>query len=235
MDSVLTDKLRGKFIVFDGPDGCGKTTQLDRLADALTAAGEDVIRTNDPGGTDIGTKIRHLLLGYDLHSMDVRCETLLFMASRAQLVAEIVSPALKAGRTVLCDRFISSTCAYQGAGGYDPHEVIRLGVAAVGDVWPHITCVLDIPPEEGFKRTQRRPSQAGKNRKHSQQGEQLLLIPGVGTDAMEARPLAFHRKVRELFLTLPAIYPKPVIIVDARGSVDEVHERLIEGLGHADF
>jgi len=233
--SELPDKLRGKFVVFDGPDGCGKTTQLDRLADELTRTGQEVVRTSDPGGTEIGSRIRHLLLGYDLAKMDLRCETLLFMASRAQLVAEVIAPALRAGRTVLCDRFITSTCAYQGAGGGDVAEILRLGRWAVGDVWPDITCLLDLPPEAGFARTQRRPSQVGRNRKRSQQGEQFLLIPGADTDAMEARPLDFHRRVREIFLKMPDVYPKPVVVVDAIGSVEEVHARLTEVLRHADF
>lgn len=218
MNSDLVDKLRGKFVVLDGPDGCGKTTQLDRLAEALTAAGGDVVRTRDPGGTEIGDRIRHILLDYDLSRMDVRCETLLFMASRAQLVGEVIGPALTAGRTVVCDRFISSTCAYQGAAGHDVEAVIRLGDSAVGRVWPDVTCVLDLSPEEGLERARRRSADSAR-----------------AADAMEARPLAFHRRVRELFVKLPDVYPKPVVIVDARGSVDEVFAAIIEALSHADF
>jgi len=212
LDSDLRDKLRGKFIVFDGPDGCGKTTQLARLADALTAAGGSVILARDPGGTVIGERIRDVLLGHDLSQMDVRCETLLFMASRAQLVAEVIAPALQSGQTVLCDRFISSTCAYQGAAGHDIAKVIGLGEVAVGEVWPDITCVLDLPSETGLARARR-----------------------DDTDAMEARPLAFHRRVRDLFAKMPELYPKPVVVVDATGTIDEVYASVIEALKHADF
>jgi len=222
LDNDLLKKLRGKFVVLDGPDGCGKTTQLARLAETLTAAGERVVRTRDPGGTPIGERIRNVLLSKHLDQMDVRCETLLFMASRAQLVSEVIAPALAAGQTVLCDRFISSTCAYQGAAGDDVEQVIRLGEVAVGEVWPDVTCVLDLPAETGLERTRRRPAAAG------QDGDAVA-------DAMEARPLAFHRRVRERFRELPEVYPRPVVIVDASGSLDEVFDGVIEALSHADF
>lgn len=224
MDSTLRDKLRGKFIVFDGPDGCGKTTQLRRLADALKAAGCQVVLARDPGGTEIGERIRGLLLGKHLHDMGVRCETLLFMASRAQLVFEVITPALAAGKTVLCDRFISSTCAYQGAAGHDVEQVIRLGQAAVGSVWPDVTCVLDLPADAGLDRVERRST----NGKHAAAADSTV-------DAMEERPLEFHKRVRELFRQLPDSYPKPVVIVDADGTVDEVYARVIEALSDADF
>ncbi len=215
MDSELRDKLRAKFVVFNGPDGCGKTTQLSRLADALRRVGGDVVETRDPGGTAIGERIREVLLGHDLSGMDVRCETLLFMASRAQLVAEVIAPALREGRTVLCDRFISSTCAYQAAAGHDVEQVMRLGSAAVGDVWPDVTCVLDLPAEVGLDRARQQSA--------------------VGGDAMESRPLEFHRRVRELFRKMPRLYPRPVVVVDANGSVDEVFARVVEALRHADL
>lgn len=116
----------GKFIVIDGPDGSGKGVQLDRLAAAVAAAGGTVCRARDPGGTVIGDRIRHVLLDFDLSGMDKRCETLLFMASRAQLVTEVIRPALAAGQTVLCDRYISATCAYQGAAGMEPAEIVAI-------------------------------------------------------------------------------------------------------------
>src|SRR5207249_2165324 len=149
------------------PDGSGKSTQRARLADALQAMGLTVVQTKDPGGTVIGDRIRHVLLDYDLSDMDVRCETFLFMASRAQLVGEVVEPALKARQVVLCDRFISSTCAYQGAAGYDIPRVIEVGRYAVGDTWPDLTLILDLPVEEGFARTGRKPHHAGQRRKNS--------------------------------------------------------------------
>ncbi|MBN1346845.1 MAG: dTMP kinase [Phycisphaerae bacterium] len=220
MDIELRDKLRGKFIVFDGPDGCGKTTQLARLAEALSTSGATVVRARDPGGTKVGDRIRAILLGDDLDHMDPRCETLLFMASRAQLVTEVIAPALRAGQTVLCDRFISSTCAYQGALGLDVDRVIRLGTEAVGETWPDLTCVLDLSAEAGLRRARHRAERAND---------------GSTADAMEARPLDFHRRVQELFCGLPGVYPKPVVVVEADGSIDEVFMRVIEALRHADL
>ena len=113
-----TNTLAGKFIVLDGPDGAGKSEQHRLLAKTLEQAGIDVESCRDPGGTEIGDRIRKVLLDYDLSTMNVSCEALLFMASRAQLIAERIRPALDAGKTVLCDRFVTSTCAYQGAAGY---------------------------------------------------------------------------------------------------------------------
>src|SRR5687768_9809413 len=189
MSVDLTSKLRGKFIVFDGPDGSGKGTQLQLLAHQLSNAGLEVVRAKDPGGTPIGDRIRSVLLDFDLSTMDVRCETFLFMASRAQLVTEVIEPAIKAGKVVLCDRFISSTCAYQGAAGYDIGRIIDLGRMAVGETWPQLTVILDVPPDEGFRRTGRKPHHAGQNRKDAGQG---MLLADVQPDAMEARPLDFH-------------------------------------------
>ncbi len=228
-DAIWSDKdyvenLRSKFIVFDGPDGSGKSTQRERFGERLESLGADVVHCKDPGGTDFGNMIRSILLDHDLTKMDVRCETFLFMASRAQLVGEIVKPALAAGKTVLCDRFISSTCAYQVAAGYDMKRVLELGQYAVEDVWPDLTLILDVPIELGFERTGRQPKHAGKNRsRHAGQG---MLLDDVQTDAMEARPLDFHRKVRDTLLSLPDSYPRKVVIVDGGLESDAVHENI---------
>jgi dTMP kinase len=236
MESALTlkEKLTGKFIVLDGPDGSGKGTQLRLLAEKLSAEGLEVVVGKDPGGTDIGDRIRGILLNYDLEQMDVRCEAFLFMASRAQLVGEVIEPAITAGKVALCDRFISSTCAYQGAAGYDPERIIELGRYAVGDTWPQLTLIVDVPTEEGFKRTGRKPHHVTRRRKRND-GDQGLLLPDVETDAMEARPMEFHRQVRERFLSLPASYPGRVEIVDGTGTPDAVHARIMDLLGHVDL
>ena len=120
----LSAKLAGKFIVLDGPDGCGKSTQVHRLAEYLRKTGGDPLTVRDPGDTDIGNAIREILLGEKYARRDIRCELMLFMASRAQLVSEKIRPALSAGRTVLSDRYVSSSCAYQGAGGLDVAKII---------------------------------------------------------------------------------------------------------------
>ena len=224
----FTPQLRGKFIVLDGPDGAGKSTHHKHLQADLAAAGVEVVSCRDPGGTAIGDRIRSILLDHDLTTMDVNCETMLFMASRAQLAAEVIHPALAAGKTVLCDRFVSSTCAYQGAAGYDPRRVIELARYALDDLWPDATVILDIDPEKGFERIGRKPQHAGRNRKTA--ADQSTLFAGAGPDAMEARPLDFHRRVRKLFLELPSYYPRPVVVVDASADADAVYHRILEGL-----
>lgn len=229
----LKSKLAGKFIVFDGPDGSGKGTQLRMLAERLSGEGLEVVCARDPGGTTIGDRIRLVLLNYDLSEMDVRCETFLFMASRAQLVGEVVEPALAAGKVVLCDRFVSSTYAYQGAAGYDVSRLIELGRLAVGETWPNLTLIIDVPTEEGFRRTGRKPHHAGRNRKSSE--GQGLLLSDVRTDAMEARPIAFHRKVRERFRQLPPDYPGKVVVLDGLRPPQQVHEHIVEIITSEDF
>jgi len=224
----LSKALQRRFVVFDGPDGAGKSTQRKLLADALESQGAATVSCRDPGGTVIGDRIRSVLLDHDLSEMDVQCETLLFMASRAQLVGEIIRPALAAGKTVLCDRFVSSTCAYQGAAGFDPRKVLKLADFAIGDCWPHVTIVLDMDADSGLERVGRKPHHSGKNRKKAS-GTGTLFVDGL-PDAMEARPLEFHRKVRQLFLELPTYYPSPVEIIDARGDVQVVHQRVAECL-----
>jgi dTMP kinase len=227
---LKADRWRGKFLVFDGIDGSGKGEQIRLLADVLTRAGLEVVLARDPGGTPIGDRIRHVLFDYDLSAMDVRCEAFLFMASRAQLLHDVVDPALAAGRTVLCDRFVSATCAYQGAAGYDPRRVIQLAPFAIDRTWPHLTLLLDLPVEEGLGRIGRK---ADARRRTGDAAGQVRLFSDTHTDAMEARPLEFHRRVREMFLQLPGYYPAPVAIVDAAAPVEVVHERVMEALERA--
>jgi len=223
----LAKRLHGRFVVFDGPDGAGKSSQHRRLEASLRDAGIDLVSCHDPGGTAIGERIRAVLLDHDLSAMDVNCETMLFMASRAQLVAEVIRPALAAKKTVLCDRFITSTCAYQGAAGYDPKRVIELARYALGDLWPDITIVLDVDTELGFSRIGRKPRQAEKNRRSK---VTPTLIPGIEPDAMEARSLDFHRRVRKLFQEVGSYYPTPVVLVDAAGDEETVFQRIVTEL-----
>jgi dTMP kinase len=224
--------LSGKFIVIDGPDGAGKGTQIERLKSLITAQGGEWVYAKDPGGTPIGDRIRHVLLGYDLSEMDPHCEALLFMASRAQLVAEVVRPAVAAGKTVVGDRFISATCAYQVAAGFPREEVIALGRLAVGETWPDLTIVLDVPPEVGFERTKRSPKTTRRPRK-SANSDQLNMFADAQVDAMERRPLDFHRQVRENFRDLPSVYPAPVEVIDGTPAPDAVFAAIQEALKRA--
>jgi len=199
----LADKLAGKFIVIDGPDGAGKSTQLALLAEHLRSGGLAVTETRDPGGTRIGDRIREILLDRANAGMSVGCEMLLYMASRTQLMDEVIGPALKAGRCVLCDRWVSSTVAYQVAEGKaTAGDVMETYKIALGDVWPDLTIILDLPAEDGLARI------SGK------------------ADRMEAKGAEFHSKVRQLFLRQVEDAPRRFAVVDAAGSIDEVQRRL---------
>jgi dTMP kinase len=206
---ALAETIKGRFIVIDGPDGAGKSTQLSLLQAALCQAGGDVELVIDPGGTVVGGEIRNILLhAKDLHLAPM-CETLLFMASRAQLVAEKVRPAQQAGKVVLGDRFISATLAYQGALGVDTAMILDLAEKAVEGTFPSLTILLDVPVEVGLSRV-------GKQR-----------------DRMESRAEEYHQEVRRRFASLGAAenpYPHPVVHIDAAGTPEEVHQRIVSAL-----
>jgi len=201
----LSEKLAGRFIVIDGPDGAGKSTQAKLLAEHLRAGGLEVRLVRDPGGTAIGNRIRQILLDRAHGEMAVECELMLYMASRAQLAAEVIRPALEAGQCVLSDRYISSTIAYQGAGDADPEAIRQAGRIAVGQTWPDLTVILDLPSDAGLAR-------AGRANGH---------------DRIEAKGSDFHRRVRELFLEQARREPARFTAVDASGDIDEVQTRLI--------
>ena len=221
----MGNELTGKFIVLDGPDGCGKSTQLKLLADFLEAKGLEVIQTYDPGGTKIGDQISRLLK-YDAEGeMGINTEAMLFMASRAQLVSEVIGPALEKGKTVLCDRFISATCAYQGSSGYPVDKIIELGKFAVGKTWPNLTIILNIDAEEGRERTGHKRYQREKtNHKDVNQG---FLFDNVISDRFDTRSLEYHRKVKKWFLKLEDYYPGIVKFVDATGDIETVHKDIV--------
>lgn len=221
----MRNKLKGKFLVLDGPDGSGKTVQLDLLATSLASHGVPVVRTNDPGGTRIGDQISRLLK-YDAEGyMDVDTEVMLFMASRAQLVFEVIRPALAEGKTVLCDRFVSATCAYQGSNGYATDKIIQLGRFAVGDTWPHLTIIIDVPVEEGLERTGRKRYQ--KTKVNHTDARQSYLFQNAVVDRFDSRPLDYHRKVRAEFLKLANYYPGVVKIVNgSQRDIESIHREI---------
>lgn len=227
----MFEYVRGKFICFDGPDGCGKSTQLSQLKDVLETEGIGVTKAKDPGGTAIGDQIRHILLnsGHSQQNMDVRCETFLFMASRAQLAAEVIDPALKNGGCVLCDRFVSSTLAYQAAGGYPAGEIIKLARYAIGNTWPDLTIILDVTVDAGFSRAGRKRGL----RQATARGGEAMLFDDATVDSMERRTKKFHEKARKLFLSLPKEYPGQVRVIDGHGEPALVHERVLEAVSDA--
>jgi dTMP kinase len=199
--------LAGRFIVFDGPDGSGKSTQFVRFADACRQAGLIVCEVREPGGTSIGEQIRRVLLDPKNHDMSLRCEMMLYMASRAQLVEQTIRPALDRGELVLADRFISSTLAYQGtAGGMTPEEILAVGRVAVGSHWPDLTVIFDV--DERIAATRLNP----------------LL------DRMERKGEEFHRRVRQGFLAQAGAEPDRYLVVDATKDADAVTEAMMKGI-----
>ncbi len=208
----IVEKLRGKFIVLDGPDGCGKTTQQKLLTDELSQFGANVVSVRDPGDTRAGETIRKILLEDKYAPLDIRCETLLFMASRAQLVKEKILPALSERKTIIADRYVSSTCAYQGACGENIKKIISLARYATKNLWPDLTIILDVNAATGLGR-----------------------IKGRKFDAMESRGLEFHNRVRDIFLSLPEIYPSFVKVIKADSGEITVHKRILETLANVDF
>ncbi len=186
------------FISLDGLDGAGKSTQCRLLADWLRQRGLEVVSCADPGGTEIGDVLRRLLLEHRGH-MTVECEALLFMASRAQLVAEVIRPALAAGKAVVCDRFLLANVVYQGhAGGLDPDKLWEMGRLATAGLEPDLTFVLDLPIEVALTR---RKTQA---------------------DRMEQRDVAYFAKVRTGFLKEAVRSPERIRVIDVTQPVDQI-------------
>ncbi|MBN1875225.1 MAG: dTMP kinase [Anaerolineae bacterium] len=193
---------RGRFVTFEGPDGSGKTTQLRLLYPWLVEQGYPVIVTREPGGTVIGEQIRALLHDCARTEMSAQAEILLYSASRAQLVAEFILPALDAGKWVLCDRYYDSTFAYQGYGrGLSLDDLRAITRFATQLLKPDLTLYLDVSPEIGLQR-------------RAQSGEAL--------NRLDRETLAFHRRVREGYLALAAAEPERWITVDASLPVSEV-------------
>ena len=200
----MNESLKGKFLVLDGPDGCGKSTQTRLLSEWIAEQGVDVMSYRDPGTTLIGEKIRDILLDTAHEGMGDNVEVLLYMAARAQLWKEHIGPDLAAGKCVLMDRWLSSTCAYQGwAGGFGVEKVIKIGTDSLERIWPDVTIVLDVDAETAASRMQR------------------------ALDRMEQKGEAYHTKVRAGFLKLPDI-EFSVKVVDARGTVEQVHRDVLK-------
>lgn len=199
---------RGLFLTLDGPDGGGKTTQAARLAEWLRARGVEVATCRDPGGTALGERVRRILLDRATVDLAPRAEMLLYMASRAQLVAEVIRPALAAGKVVVSDRFLLANLVYQGdAGGLPTDEIASIGRAATGGLLPDLTMLLDVDPRVARARV------------------------GAARDRIEDRPDDYHARVRDGFLRAAQAgrcpdYPAPIVVIDATADPDAVFGRI---------
>ncbi len=204
----MTAKV-GKFVTFEGPDGSGKTGQLDLLARELIQAGYPILTTREPGGTFIGDQIRETLLDLRNTSMVDRTEALLYQAARAQLVDEIIIPQLTSGGIVLCDRYADSTLAYQGYGHQNTLDSLR-GIInyATGGLIPDLTILLDLAPEVGLKRR----------------------VDAGGVNRLDAYDIDFHRRVREGYLEMAKNEPDRWVVVDADQPFEIVQNQIREYL-----
>ena len=192
--------LQGKFIVLDGPEGCGKSTQIRLLADHLGRLGVDVCCIRDPGTTRIGEQIRHILLSPEHTEMSMRCEMLLYMAARAQMMKQLIEPALGKSQCVISDRFVSSTLAYQlGGDGLSVQEIRQTAEVAMAGRWPDLTIILDIAPEKSFARIHR------------------------AKDRLEQRPMEYHRHVHANYMAQAKDDPRGYRVVNADQAVELVH------------
>jgi dTMP kinase len=206
---------RGRFITFEGLDGCGKTTQLEKLAAVLRAEGIEVLTTREPGGTEIGERIRTVLLDSRTAGLDPWAEMALMFASRAQQIAQVIVPALERGRWVLCDRYTDSTEAYQGGGrrlGSDP--VLRVHQVLCRGLWPDLTILMDSNVDHSVKRARRR---------------NLAAVDGAQPDEnrFEKESYAFFSRVRDAYIAIAKREPHRIALVDARRPAELVHLEIV--------
>jgi dTMP kinase len=200
--SSSSKRPAGLFIAFEGGDGAGKSTQAEKLTAALEAAGRTVVRTREPGGTPVGEQLRSLVLEHGNGEIDARTEALIFAASRAAHVAQVIRPAVERGEVVVCDRFIDSSVAYQGSGrALGTEEVRQLNIWATEGFSPDLTVLLDVDPEQG--RLRRTANDAEEDR-------------------MESEPDAFHLRIRRTFLEQARNNPEHYLVLDAGRPVDEL-------------
>lgn len=190
---------KGLFITFEGGDGAGKSTQIGKLMKYLQLKGFDVVLTREPGGTDIGEKIREIILDPDNGEMDPVTEAMLYAASRAQHVSQVIEPAVKEGKIVICDRFVDSSIAYQGYGRKLGESVEIINTYAVREYMPDMTFLLKLKP------------QAGSNR-----------ISGRDKDRIELEAQSFHQTVFEGYEQLEKRFPERIVGIDASGTIEEI-------------
>jgi len=198
--------MRGKFITFEGADGSGKTTQIEKIKKYFEDKGYETLLTREPGGSDLGNKIRDILLHYD-GEVDALCELLLYMADRSQHVKKVILPALEQGKIVLCDRYTDSSVAYQGyARGLDIERIFALNKIATDGLEPDLTIVFDIETEVAMQRV------------------------GDIKDRLEQEGIEFHKKLRYGYLELAKLFPNRIKVVNSNLSIEEVFEQVKEVL-----
>lgn len=201
--------MTGKFVTFEGCEGVGKSTQVKKLKEYLASRGINAVFTREPGGTPISEQIRTIILDPENKSMDDVTELMLYAAARRQHTQEFIKPRLENGETVICDRYIDSTTAYQGyARGLGSETVENLNALSVGDVNIDLTIFLDLPPERAFDR------KGGRDE----------------GDRLENEKMEFHKRVYDGFCKIAEKYPGRVVRVDASGSKQQTHEKIIKTL-----
>lgn len=195
--------MKGIFITFEGSEGCGKSTQSKLLSGYLRSKGRKVVYLREPGGTKISEKIRKILLDSNNLSMNPECEMLLYMAARAQIVKEIIKPALQAGKIVICDRFLDSTLAYQGYGlGIDIKTIRHLGALVTQGIRPDLTIFLDLAVSRGLK------------------------VCGRAKDRIEKRPMGYFRRVRAGYLKLAKSEPQRIKIIKVTDKKEKTQNKI---------
>jgi dTMP kinase len=200
------------FITFEGIDGCGKSTQIRLLRQRLRDCGLQVTLTREPGGSDLGVCLRSMLLQQRSVNLTPLSELFLYLADRAQHVAEVIKPALARGEVVLCDRFADSTVAYQGYGRGLPIQLLdSLNQMAAAGCIPDLTLILDLPVETGLQRARARNDGDKQSRSEGR---------------FEAESLAFHQRIREGYLLLAALHPKRCVVLQADQDLEKVCEQI---------
>lgn len=191
----------------EGPDGSGKTTQIDLLKKFLESKGYDIIITREPGGTEISEAIRNIILNPEFKEMSHMTELLLYASARAQLVNQVIKPALEEGKAVICDRFVESSAVYQGIGrGLGVEMVYEVNSYALGNVKPKLTIFMDLDAEEGIKRKRNQAE----------------------LDRMEMEDLSFHKRVVEGYRQLAQLYPERIVPMNATLPIEEIHSMIVE-------
>lgn len=210
MTYPLPHGLPGLFVALEGGDGAGKSTQVTLLCRALEQSGHTVVRAREPGGTPIGEKVRALVLEHGHGDIDARTEALLFAASRAALVHQVIVPTLERGDVVVCDRYIDSSVAYQGAGrGLGTRAVLDMNLWATDGLRPDLTVLLDVDPAEGRSRR---------------------TAGAAVEDRLESEPDGFHASIRAAFLTLAHEEPGRYLVLSAAEPPEELHRAILEAL-----